>query len=163
MIRRDELKFFSSMQVALMLAFVATLLVGCAGTTRMYEGGPKAPNEVSIISTDVRVRALEVDGRRVTGSSYEVLPGEHSVNVKITFLGDEVSSGLTGLRRTCTADAKFIADGGQEYRVMRVSKKGKQSGGGGAFGYTHEWGVYLQNMTSGETIEDAMSQMNCAN
>jgi hypothetical protein len=140
---------------------VAGWLVGCAGATPNYPGPRRAPSEVAIISSDVRVKIVKIDGRKVNGGTFEVLPSEHQIHTRITFLGDEILNGMKGMRRTCYADAKFIADAGQEYRIMRVSKKGKVRNVPGGLNYQHDWGVYLQNQTSGESLPDAMSEMSC--
>ena len=142
-------------------ALVAACLVGCAGPTPNYPGPRKAPSEVAIIGPEAKVKIVKLDGRKVNGGSHEVLPGEHDVDVKIVFLGEESMGGLVGLRETCHANAKFIADAGQEYRIARVFKKGGVRDVPGAFQYNHAYGVLLKNVTTGETIPDAMSEMNC--
>jgi len=161
MFRGCDLEFGRRARRAVVAGFVAALLVSCAGATPTYEGPRKPPAEVAIISVDVRVKIVKLDGRKVNGGSYEVLPGEHRVDVKITFLGEEISGGLVGLRRTCYANAKFIADPGQEYRVMRISKQGKKRDVPGFMQYTHDWGASLQNLTTGEHMQEAMSEMSC--
>jgi hypothetical protein len=91
---------------------VAGWLVGCAGATPNHPGPRGAPSEVAIISPDVKLKIIKLDGLKVNGGSHEVLPGEHQVDVRVVFLGEESMSGLVGLRETCYANAKFFADAG---------------------------------------------------
>ncbi|MBW2267371.1 MAG: hypothetical protein JRH16_02250 [Deltaproteobacteria bacterium] len=156
MLCRCGLAFAHPARSAALVGFTAALLVGCAGPTPTYPGPRKAPSEVAIVSGDVKVKIIKIDGTKVNGGAFEVLPGEHHVDVKITFLGEEISSYHKGKRKTCYADAKFIADPGQKYRAMRSSKRGK-----GGYLSTQKYDAWLQNITTGERLDDAMSEMNC--
>jgi hypothetical protein len=145
----------------LITTLVCTWLTACAGATLNYPGPRRAPSEVAIISPDVKLKIIKLDGRKVNGGSHEVLPGEHRVDVRIVFLGEESMSGLVGLRETSYANAKFVADAGQKYRISRVFKKGQVKDAPSMMFYGHDYGVVLKNSSTGEIIPDAMSEMSC--
>ena len=152
---------FSRFSGRVILSLTAAAIMGCAGATPTYEGPRKPAAEVAIASGDVRVRILKIDSKNVRGSAFEILPGDHQIDYKVVFMGEEIGGAFEGMRRTCYANAKFIADAGQEYRAMRVSKKGKTKDTAGATFFQHDFGVYLQNYTTGEALPDAMSEMKC--
>jgi hypothetical protein len=45
---------------------------------------------------------------------------------------------------------------------MRLSNRAKNNHIQGGIGYPHSWGVYLENVTTEETLDDAMSELKCA-
>lgn len=140
----------------------ALLLVGCGGgATMMYAGPRKPPSEVVLLTTEVRVKLLKVDGKKVSSSKLELLPGEHRVDVKVTFLGEEINDTFKDMRRSCTANAKFIAEPGIEYRIAKISESGKVRENVTTLMFGHEFGLEVRDVTNDESIPDAMSPMKC--
>lgn len=70
--------------LALAAAALAAGATAC-GTTRLYEGAQRAPEEVAVVEHDhstsnYRFYVTHVDGKSVAGNA-EVLPGHHVVNI----------------------------------------------------------------------------------
>lgn len=159
---RSALDSFLALTSSTALGLVALLFTGCAGgPTQWYAGPARTPEEVALITSSTHAKITKLDGREVHGGSYEVLPGEHTIHVKVVFLPDEISGAPTGARETCVADARFIAGPGQHYEIVRISGQGQLGDRLDGVDYDSDWGVVLQNTTSGEVLSEAMSEMNC--
>jgi hypothetical protein len=77
-----------------LLALTAMGLWGTACTTAMYSGSRRSSDEVAVLITTngqvmmdgksqsgVSTRVAKIDGKEINGSSFELLPGRHSVEV----------------------------------------------------------------------------------
>lgn len=147
---------------ALLGLLAAIFFTGCGTTAVMtYPEPRREPSEVSMLSGQVRVKILKIDGKTVDGKAFELLPGEHRVRVKITFRGEDIAVAFKGMRRSCKANAKFVAEPGIEYRIVQVSKSGKTRANLTTLSFAHSFGIELRDETNDEVIPDAMSPMSC--
>jgi hypothetical protein len=140
------------------------LIPACGGLTPTYPGPRRSAEELATLTCEASIRMIMVDGREISSRGLELLPGEHRVHFKIVFRGEEFkdTTAFKGMRRTCLADAKFIAEPGVAYRLVKISRRG-----GPAIrtlrwdGFRHQFGAVLMDEGAEEVIEDAVSEMNC--
>lgn len=139
--------------------------LGCE-TPIAYPGPRRPPSEVARLTCDGSIRILGVDGREFSTRELEILPGAHRVDLKVVFRSEELGGNFanTDMRRSCRADAKFIAEPGVNYRLIKLSKKRgvirKPTERTKTY-YDHDFGVLLIDEQLGDVIPDAVSDLNC--
>jgi hypothetical protein len=140
------------------------LIAACGGATPTYPGPRRPPEEVATLTSEGLIRITGVDGREHSGHHFEFLPGQHQVHFKVTFRGDEISdaTAFKGMRRSCLGDAKFVAEPGVAYRLVKISRRGGPAESTlGSVMYRHHFGVMLLDQGADEAIADAISELNC--
>ena len=146
---------------------VCTLLLqiaACGGLTPTYPGPRRPPEELATLTSEGSIRITKVDGRELSSRGLELLPGQHRVHFKIVFRGEEFTDTTVfkGMRRTCLADAKFLAEPGVAYRLVKISRRGGSAKRTlTSTSYSHRFGVELQDEGADEAIADAISELNC--
>src|SRR3990172_6338792 len=102
------------------------LAAACGGVAPVYPGPRRPAQEVVTLTSEASIRITGIDGRELSGRGFELLPGEHRVDFRIVFRGEEFSDTevFQGMRRSCLADAKFIGEAGVAYRLVKISKRG---------------------------------------
>jgi len=145
-----------------LMGLALALLTSCANApTQLYSGERRSPSEVALVASTTRVKILKIDGRSVKGTRFEALPGEHQIDFKVVFFGEEVTDRWKGMRATCTANVRFIAEPGVEYHIRKLSKKGKAFDRQHWTFFRHAFGTMLTNVTDDEDMPDAVSEMRC--
>lgn len=140
------------------------LIVACGGLTRTYPGARRPLEELATLTSEGSIRIIMVDGRELSSRGLELLPGEHRVYFKVVFRGEEFTDTTVfkGMRRACLADAKFVAEPGVAYRLVKISERGGPAHTElRSISYNHRFGVELRDEGADEAIPDAISPMNC--
>jgi hypothetical protein len=100
----------------------ALATLGCAAGRQLYPGATLPPDRVALVAESSEVSVERIDGKRVRGSEWEILPGDHrlavetlaSANVNVPEFGQ---SGRIVVRARC--EIEFRADAGRRYAPMR--------------------------------------------
>jgi len=140
------------------------LIVACGGLTPTYPGARRPPEELATLTSEGSIRITRVDGRELSGHGLEFLPGQHQVHFKVVFRGEELTdtTAFKGMRRTCLGDAKFLAEPGVAYRLVKISRRGgpaKRTLREASF--SHHFGVVLLDQGADDVIADAIPPLNC--
>jgi hypothetical protein len=149
--------------------FLASALLagvcGCLGDapTIAYAGPRRPPGEIARLSSDGWIRIIGVDGRDYSTRELEILPGAHYVELKVMLRSDELGGAFarTEMRHACYANAKFIAEPGVSYRLVKLSEKLGMRYVREGIHFYHRWGVLLVDEELGDEIPGAVSELNC--
>ena len=114
-------------------ACLALVALACASEPQpLYEGPPRPQSEVALIVVFSPADAsLErVDGRRQSGTSFALAPGEHRLSVHVSAAVEENLQTFR-LHRICELSAELEA--GHRYELRRVDEVVKGTAEGTAF------------------------------
>ncbi len=106
------------------LLALAILATACASPAPpAYDGPRRDPSEVAVVRTDASVKILKVNGKRIKGDAFEVPAGKTNIRFKARLRGEELGIQYHGQGAACMNTAKFSAEPGGTYRIVKYKVK----------------------------------------
>lgn len=108
------------------MKFSAILIVGvtlvavagsCASPRRLYKGELRPRGEVAVLKLAANGAITNVNGLKLEGRLFELLPGRYSVGFRTYLRGELVHPGAVGQRERMTCVAEFVAEAGHHYEI----------------------------------------------
>jgi hypothetical protein len=96
------------------LAFVAATLFTACGATQLYDGKRLPAEEVVLIDAEYPAKITRVNGWAVTGSSFEILPGKHSLHFEAK---KKIKPSMVPFNLTTSCSVSVDLSAGQHYIV----------------------------------------------
>lgn len=105
---------------------LVALLLGCArGPVALYDGPERPPEEVAQLSASTKARVHAIDGERVLGGPWMLLPGRHDVWLKVPLQAQETNMHYQ-IRAFCRVALEAVA--GESYTARVRTHKVRDSG-----------------------------------
>ena len=110
------------MSAARLTIVTALATLGCAAGRQLYPGATLPPDRVALVAESSEVSVERIDGKRVRGSEWEILPGDHKMAVATIAAGNVnlpefQQPGRITVRVRC--EIEFRADAGRRYMATR--------------------------------------------
>lgn len=107
-----------SIRVVLVVFVIAShFTLSCAFTTPLYTGERRLPEQVGLLKMGTNGVITDINGRKLEGRAYELLPGEYSVQFRTYFREEQVLPEARGQRRKLTCESALSVEAGHEYRI----------------------------------------------
>jgi hypothetical protein len=91
--------------------------LSCAYVTPLYSGDRRPREQVGLLKMGANGVITDINGRKLEGRAYELLPGEYSVRFRTYFREEQVLPGAEGQRRKLTCEFALAVEAGHEYRI----------------------------------------------
>lgn len=106
------------------LTIVAALVsLSCTAERQIYPGSPLPPDRVAFLAESSEVSVERIDGERVRGGEWEMLPGAHAITVETLAAANVALPEYRESRRivvNARCEIEFSADAGRRYVPMRA-------------------------------------------
>jgi hypothetical protein len=100
--------------LAIALTLLAIGFMTACAATRLYEGEKLPDDQVVRIRAERPAKISQIDGKAVTGHFFEILPGEHSIELSAN---KTISESLLPLSVTTTCSTSLDLSAGKHYTV----------------------------------------------